>query len=206
MNLNLKGASAMELQQRVTNILTKPKQEWAVIASEPTDIPTLYKEYIILLAAIPAICQFIGMTVIGVPTFLVGNVRIGFASGLVHLIVSYILTLVSVLVAAFVIEKLAPTFQSRGDLVQALKMVAYASTPVWLAGILSIYPPLTVLMLIAAIYAIYLFYLGLPAVMQTPPDKVIPYMIVSALVILVVWVVTAAVTGAVAGVGGMARF
>ena len=196
----------MDLQQRVTNILTKPKPEWAVIATEPTDIPTLYKEYIILLAAIPAICRFVGMTLIGVPTFLFGNMRIGFVSGLVHMIVGYILSLVSVLVAAFVIEKLAPTFQPRGDLVQALKMVAYASTPVWLAGILSVYPPLSVLMLIAALYAIYLFYLGLPAIMQTPQDKVIPYMIVSALVILVVWVVTGAVTAAVTGVGGMGRF
>ena len=196
----------MDLQRRVTNLLTKPKEEWAVIATEPTDIPTFYKEYIALLAAIPAICQFVGLTLIGVPTFLAGNIRIGFMAGLVHLIVGYVLALASVLVAAFVVEKLAPSFQSRGDLVQALKMVAYASTPVWLSGIVNVYPPLAPLMLIAAIYAIYLYYTGLPLLMQTPPDKVVPYMIVSAVVIIVVWIVTASITGMVAGVGGLARF
>ena len=196
----------MDLQQRVIDILTRPKEEWGVIASEPTDVPTLYREYICLLAAIPAICRFVGLTLIGVPTFLAGYLRIGFVAGLVHLIVSYVFSLISIFVAAFIVEKLAPTFQSKGDLVQSLKMVAYASTPVWLAGILSLYPPLSALMLIAGIYAIYLYYLGLPGVMQTPPDKVIPYMIVSALVIIVVSVVTASIAGTVAGVGSSVRF
>ena len=196
----------MDLQQRVVNILTKPKEEWGVIASEPTDLPTLYREYIILLAAIPAICRFVGLTLIGVPTFLAGYLRIGFLTGLVHLIVGYVLSLISIFIAAFIVEKLAPIFQSKGDLVQSLKMVAYASTPVWLAGVLSLYPPLSALRLIAGIYAIYLYYLGLPGVMQTPPDKVIPYMIASALVIIVVSVVTASIAGSVTGVGSFARF
>jgi len=196
----------MDLQQRVTNILTRPKEEWGVIASEPADLQTLYKEYIILLAAIPAICRFVGLTLIGVPTFLAGYFRIGFITGLVHLIVGFVFSLISIFIAAFIVEKLAPTFQSRGNLVQALKMVAYAHTPVWLAGVLNLYPPLSVLILIALIYAIYLYYLGLPSVMQTPPDKVIPYMIISALVIIVVSIVTAGIAGVVTGVGSIARF
>lgn len=101
----------MDLVPRVTNILTKPKQEWPVIASEATDVATLYKEYIVLLAAVPAISSFIGMTVIGVPVPFFGTVRVGMASGLTSLIVRYVLSLASVYAAAFIIEKLAPTFQ-----------------------------------------------------------------------------------------------
>ena len=56
----------MNLQTRVINILSKPAQEWPVIASEATDVAALYKEYIMLLAAIPAICGFLGMMLIGV--------------------------------------------------------------------------------------------------------------------------------------------
>jgi hypothetical protein len=196
----------MDLQQRIANILTKPKEEWAVIAGESTDIPTLYKEYIVLLAAIPAIAGFIGMTIVGMPAPFLGTIRIGLVSGLVHLIVGYLLTLVSCLVAAFVIEKLAPTFGSRGNLIQALKLVAYASTPVWIAGVLAIYPPLSMLLLIAAIYAIYLFYLGLPFVMQTPQDKVLAYTIASAVALIITSIVIHLVTVAFSGVGSMSRF
>ena len=43
----------MSLQTRVISILSKPKQEWPVIASEATDIAALFKGYIMPLAAIP---------------------------------------------------------------------------------------------------------------------------------------------------------
>jgi len=196
----------MDLVPRITNILTKPKQEWPVIATEATDVATLYKEYIVLLAAVPAICSFIGMTVIGIPVPFFGTVRVGMASGLTGLIVRYVLSLVAAYIAALIVEKLAPTFQSRGDIVQALKLVAYASTPAWVAGVLGLFPPLVALSILAGLYGVYLFYLGLPPLMQTPSDKVIPYMIVSAIVIIVLYMVVGAITTAVAGVGMMARF
>jgi uncharacterized membrane protein len=196
----------MDLVPRVTNILTKPKQEWPVIASESTDVATLYKEYIVLLAAVPAICSFIGMTVIGVPIPFFGTMRVGVVSGLTGLVVRYVLSLAAAYVAAIIVEKLAPTFQSQGSTIQALKLVAYASTPAWVAGVLSLFPPLVPLTILAGLYGVYLFYLGLPHLMKTPPDKVIPYMIVSAIVIFVMYLIVGAVTAATAGVGMATHF
>jgi hypothetical protein len=185
----------MNLQTRVVNILTKPAQEWPVIASESTDVAALYKEYIIPLAAIPAICGFLGMTLIGVTVPFMGQIRTPMVSGLAGLIVGYVLSLVGVFLAAFIVDKLAPSFQSSGGIVQALKMVAFASTATWVAGLLQLVPALGILALLAALYGVYLFYLGLPSVMKTPPDKVIPYMVVSAVVIIVIYVVTASISG-----------
>ena len=51
-----------------------------------------------------------------------------------------------------------------------------------------------------------MFYLGLPHLMQTPPDKVIPYMIVSAIVIIVMYLIVGGITAATAGVGMMTHF
>ena len=59
--------------------------------------------------------------------------------------------------------------------------------------------------LLAALYAIYLFYLGLAPVMKTPADKVVPYMIVSAIVIVLVYVCVGAIIGAIAGVSMYGR-
>jgi hypothetical protein len=185
----------MNLQTRVVNILTRPASEWLVIAVEPTDVASLYTNYILVLAAIPAVCTFLGLLVIGVPFF--GTY--GFSAALVAGVMSYCSALVSVYIAAFIIEKLAPNFDSRGDTAQALKLVAYASTPVWIAGVLHLVPPLGVLIIIAAIYAIYLFYLGLTPVMKTPSDKVLPFMVVSAIVVIVVTVILSFLVTAITG-------
>jgi hypothetical protein len=187
-------AVSPQLTTRVTNILTKPAQEWPVIAGESADIQGLMTGYAGPLASIPAVCSWIGMSVIGI-----GFYRAGIVTGLVGAILNLVFALVGAFIGAFVIEKLAPTFKSNGNTVQALKLVVYATTPVWVAGVLNLLPPLAPLIIIAALYAIYIFYLGLPIVMKTPSDQVIPYMIVSAIVMFVVTVclgfLAAAITG-----------
>jgi Yip1 domain len=190
----------MDLKARVTNVLTKPKQEWPLIASEPGDVVQLYKEYVMPLAAIPTICGFLGMTFIGVTVPSIGTLRTPMVSGLTGSIIEYVLTLVGIYLGAYIVAKLAPTFQSSGGIVQALKMVAYASTAGWIAGVLRLIPALTPLIFLAALYGVYLFYLGLPVVMKTPPDKIVPYMVVSAVVIIVISVVMASLSGGFVGV------
>jgi Yip1-like protein len=192
----------MDLQTRVVNILKTPVPEWARISAEPATVNELITGYAVPLAAIPAICSFIGSTVVGIPVVFVGTIRVGVVHGLVSAVVAWAFALIGVYIAAVIVEKLAPQFRSRGDLTQAMKLVVFAYTPVWLAGVLNIFPPLSVLAIIAGFYAIYLFYLGLPIVMGTPQESVIPYMAVSAIVIIVLTVVLGACAAAIASVGG----
>jgi Yip1-like protein len=187
-------AVSPQLTTRITNILKQPAQEWPIIAAEPTDAVTLITGYAAPLAAIPAVCSWIGWSLIGI-----GFYRRGLVAGLAGAIVSFVFALLGAYIAAIVIEKLAPTFKSSGTTVDALKLVVYAQTPVWVAGVLNLVPPLAVLVLIAALYAIYLFYLGLPVLMKTPSEQVIPYMIVSAIVIIVISVCLTFVAGIMAG-------
>ena len=150
------------LQTRVVNVLTKPADEWRVIAAEPATVEGLMRGYVAPLAAIPAVCQFLGYSIVGVSVPLLGTIRYGILRSLVAACLAFVFALVGAWIAAVVIEKLAPTFQSRGDTSQALKLVAYAMTPVWIAGVLNLVPVLAVLGIVAGFYSIYLFYLGLP--------------------------------------------
>jgi hypothetical protein len=179
------------LQTRVINILKTPATEWPVIASEPTDVGRLYREYIMPLSAIPVLGTFIGWSVIGS-----GYFSRSITAGISLMVVSYVLGLIGVFVCALVIEWLAPKFKSSGSRVDALKLVAYASTPIWIAGVLNILPLLGILALIAALYGVYLFYLGLPVIMKTPADQVIIYMIVAAVVIFVVNLIMGSIAAA----------
>jgi hypothetical protein len=190
----------MNLQTRVINILTKPKGEWPVIAAEPASVAALYTGYIMPLAAIPAVCTFLGFSVLGSALTFLGVLGFGPLYWFAHAIVSYVLGLVGVYVGAVVIQKLAPSFQSEANFLQALKLVAYASTATWVGGVFSLIPPLAILSILAGLYGIYLFYLGVTPLMKTPQDKVIPYMVVAAIAIIVVYAVVSLLTGWFTGI------
>jgi hypothetical protein len=174
-----------DLRTRVKGILTNPRAEWLAIAAEPDDVTAIYRNYIVILAAIPAIGIFLGLTIFGVPLF----GRYGISTALGAAVAMYISSLVTPIVAALVLEKLAPKFQSSGSTAQTLKLVAYASTPVWVAGVFYVLLLLAPLAMIATLYSIYLLYMGMPVLMKTPHDRVVPFMVVAALVIIVLNVV-----------------
>ncbi len=187
----------MNLQSRVVNILTKPREEWTVIAAEPATIAEIYSGYVMILALIPPVCSFIGSSVLGIALPLVGPYRVGLAHGLTTAVLSYAMSLLGVYVAAVVIQKLAPTFQSESNLLQAFKLVAYSWTASWVAGVLQLFPMLGLLVLVAVVYGIYVCYLGMAPLLKTPQDKVIPFLVVAAVVSIVVTFVLGAITGAV---------
>ncbi len=167
----------MNLVERVKKILISPSKEWETIKEEEHSIAQLYTSYAIVLAAIPAISQFFGYTIVGVSGFGI-HIRWSVVNALGHSIVSYLLSLVGVYIVALIINALAPTFSSQKDMTNAFKLSLYSMTPVWIAGILYIIPALSVLVLIAGIYGIYILYLGLPILMNTPKDKAFVYVLV----------------------------
>jgi hypothetical protein len=169
--------AAVTLQQRVVGMLTDPKREWPLIAAEPSQLVDLYRGYILILAAIPAVCVLLRMAVFSTTVAVAAAVA------------QYLSAVILPIVAALAVEKLAPKFNSRGDTAQALKLVAYAWTPVWVAGVLYLFVGLAPLVALAVLYAIYLFYLGLPAVLGTPHEQAVPFTLISTLVILVASVV-----------------
>ncbi len=199
---NLNGSNLVD---RATKILKDPKAEWPVIETELTSTEQLYRTYIAPLAAIPAIAGFIGFSIVGVTLPFVGTYRYGMISGLAHMVVSWVLSMVMVYVAALIINKLAPTFESTPNEMQALKLVAYAYTPAWVAGAFMIIPALGLLAVLGSLYSIYLFYVGLPVMMKTPPAKVVPYMVVAAVVVIVMSILIAMIAAVMTGVGGAYR-
>ena len=61
--------STMTMVDRIKNILISPKTEWPVIDGENTSTADLLKGYVAPLAAIPAICGFVGGSLIGYGAF-----------------------------------------------------------------------------------------------------------------------------------------
>jgi hypothetical protein len=183
----------MDLVQRTKDIMLKPKETWPVIKNESTTIKELYTSYAAILAVIPAAATFIGFSLIGIST-LGFHYRLPLGTGLGRAVVSYVLSLVGLYVVAVIIDALAPTFGSPKNLLNAFKVVVYSWTPGWLAGILIIIPMLSPISLLISLYGLYLFYLGLPILMETPQEKTMGYVIVTIVVTIVVFAVIGAIT------------
>ena len=198
----------MNLIERAKRILLQPKEAWPAIASESTDAATLFTGYAMILAAIPAVCGFIGMSLIGMGGFGI-TIRVPFVAGLVNMVVSYGLSLVGIFVLGLIIDALAPTFGGQKDSLQALKVAVYASTAALLGGVFSVLPSLAMLGLLAALYSIYLLYTGLPVLMRSAPEKSAAYTAVVIVAAIVMGLVIAAISavfvprgGALVGAGG----
>jgi hypothetical protein len=199
---NMIDVNGPVLIDRVKKILTDPRREWPIIAAEPTTTEKLYSSYIVPLAAIPAIANFIGTSIIGLSLPFVGAYRVGIISGLTNAFVTYVLTLAMVYVAAIIVDKLAPTFDSTPNQTQALKLVAYSYTAAWVASVFNAIPLLFLIAFLGGLYTIYLFYVGLPFTMKTPESKVIPYMVVSAVAVICLSFLVILFTGVLMGIVG----
>ncbi len=178
----------MNLVERVKNIILTPRTEWLVIEREQGDVAYLFTNYVAILAAIPAICGFIGTTLIGVSVPTVGTFRLGFGAGILNLILTYVLSFVIVYLAALITDALAPTFGGQKNFEQSLKLVTYSYTPGWLVGIFSLIPALSFLGILG-LYGLYLFWTGVSPLMKSPPERSTAYtaaVIVCTIVIAIV--------------------
>ncbi len=189
----------MNLMDRVRGILLRPRAEWAVIDTEQTATATLYKGYVMPLAAIGPVAAFIGLAVFGANLPLVGQVRISTGTALVQAIVSFVLALVGVYVLALIVNALAPSFGATQSMPQALKLAVYSSTASWISGIFAIIPALAPLGILG-LYSLYLLYVGVPVLMKAPQQRAFTYtaavIVVAIVVSIVIGLIGAAIGGA----------
>jgi hypothetical protein len=195
-----------KLIERVKSILVTPKTTWPVIAEEPATAKGIYTGYVLILAAIPALFGFIDSTVMGIHIPFAGTMHLGVGYALSGAILTYVLSIVGVFIAALIVDALAPNFGGQKNSVQALKAVAYAYTASWIAGIGAIVPFMSWLIAIAgAVYSIYLLYLGLPPNMKVTQEKAAGYTAVVVVVAFVVAWIVSLTAGGVMGLGMLAR-
>jgi hypothetical protein len=195
------------LISRIQGIFLKPQDEWKKIKGEPTTINKLYLSYIVILSAIPAVAGFIGSALMGSRIPYLGASLIG--KFLIGWILSYILGLAAVYGAAMIITMLAPSFNSKPDMVMSLKLVAYGMTPYWVAGILHIIPiyGLWTIGWLIGLYSFYILYLGFASpLLDTPKDKTVPFMVISCIAILIIIGLLSWIPMALVGLGGVGFF
>ena len=177
----------MDIVRRLPAVLFQPKDEWAKIKAEPATAAGLFASYAMVLAAIPAVFQFLYRVLVErLP--MIGHWPV--VRALASAVVTYVLSLATVYLFALIVNGLAPSFASARNLTAAMKLAVYSMTPGWVAGILNVVPGLSPLVILANLYGIYVLYLGFDApMMETPKDKVPAYLGISFVVAVALFIV-----------------
>lgn len=192
----------MNLVERVKSILLTPKETWPAIEQEASSTGEIYSQYLIFLAAIPAVAGFIGMSLFGIGSFGI-SFKVPIMAGLANMVVGFVLSLVMVYVLSLIANALAPTFGGEKNPLNALKLVAYGATAGMVGGIFTLLPSLSFLALLASLYSIYLIYTGIPVLMKAPQEKALGYTAVLIICGIVAGVIMgAASTLVTGGMGG----
>jgi hypothetical protein len=147
---------------------------------------------------IPAISAFIKYGIIGFS--FMGYTSRSIASGIQFGLIQLLSAVVGVYLLAWVIDMLAPSFESEKNFGRSLQLAVYSSTPQWVAGILLIISTsMSMLIMLVGLYAIYLLAVGMPVMKGTPKDKVVGYVALTIVAMIVIAVVLALIFTAVLG-------
>lgn len=190
--LTFKKLTFMNLVNRAKNMLLTPKTEWQAVLEEQPVNNQIIMGYLVPFVLLGAVAAFIGYGLIGFSVL--GFHTVGVSWGIYNAILRIVLGIGSMYVTAFVLDALAPSFGSQKDMGRSMQLVVYGSTPSLVAGLFAFLPLLSgIVALAGAVYSIYLWYLGLGPIKNTPEDKKVVYLLVTYAVLLVVYFILSAI-------------
>ena len=176
------------LVQRVINILMRPKEEWQVIANERPDKNKILFGYLMILALIPAIITFINYSLI----FSYSTIYYP----IIQAVISYCITISIIYLASYIVDLLAPSFDSEQNFDRSFQLVSYAYTPVCVVFILGVIPGLNIIAIfVGFLYMIYLLITGIPLLKKAPDDKATGYGILLVLIMLILFFILQSILG-----------
>lgn len=158
----------------VWGLLSHPEKEWKNIRKVNCTIGKCYCSHVLLLAAIPPIAGYIGTTQVGWQVVSREVHKLTPDSALWIAILSYITILVAVFTIGKLIHWMGRTYGAKRSLSQCIALAAYTATPLFLSGIMLLYPLLWLNLLIGLpvlAYSVYLLYTGVPIVMGITKER-----------------------------------
>ncbi len=173
---------------RVKSVLFQPKSVWNEIKAETTTEKEIIQKYLAFIAALPAVAGFFGSLFDGE----------NFFRALLWAILFFGFSIAGVWASAKVLTFFAPSFKAKQDYLASLKLAAYTFTPLLLAGVFFLIPPIYGFSILG-IYGFYLFWIGLPELIPCKKEELFNFrfigMIVIAIAILIIFTLSALISG-----------
>ena len=190
----------MAMLQHTLGMFINPDREWQRIRNEQHSFLKVYWTHVPLLALIPVVCAYFGVTQQGWSIGSGGIVKLTSDSALILSGFAYLAQLVAVYVLGEYINWMSQSFGVADDApkrhYEGTALAVYSAAPMMLAGVVLLWPELWVVagvFIIAACYSVYLIYEGIPILMNIPKERGFIYassVITVGLVLAVVVMVT----------------
>ncbi len=172
----------MAFLEHTLGIMLHPDSEWKAIRNEKHSFRQVFLSHVPLLALIPTISFYIGVTQVGWSVGSAEPVRLTALSALELCGLTYFALLFGVFILGEFINFMAKTYGVKDSEekrhYEGTALAVYVTTPVFLAGIFGLYPDIWVNAIatgIAGAYAVYLIYEGIPILMNINKDQAFMY-------------------------------
>ena len=155
-------------------LLIHPKQEWNKISQEKNEIPGLLIGYVLILALIGPAAGYYGTTTSGWQIGSREAVKLTSQSAMTISVLYYFAVVISVIGLGLMVRWMCKTYGGNTSLNRCIALSAYVSTPIFLVGIVEIFPILwinLVIGLFALAHSVFLLYSGVPVMMNISEDK-----------------------------------
>jgi len=149
----------------VWGLLAHPDREMRDIRQENETLSHHYTHHVLLMALIPVVCAFIGTTQIGWDLGIGQTIPLSLYSAFTLAILFYAVILAGVALMGRVIWWMAREYPQRPRLSSCMVFAGYIATPLFLSGIVALYPLVWLCALVgtlALVYTGYLLYVGIP--------------------------------------------
>ena len=151
------------------SLFTRPDRAWTSIRQKEDANSLHYLMHLLLLALIPSVCLFIGITYVGWSLVDEERVRLAADSAFQLCLFLYITMVLGTVIMGLFVHWMARSFDVRPSLNLCIGFIAYTITPFFVAGIAGLYPNrwfAAIVILLAGLYSTSLLFTGLPAFMR----------------------------------------
>ncbi len=187
-------AKVLSALYRARDILTE-KSIWETLKSEPTTIKDIYLNYVVILAAIPPLAQFLHAVFSGY----------SIVPSLLFYVVTYGVSLLGLFLVSWIAQKLAPTFGGATDHTSTFKWFAYSMTASYAAGIFAIVPYIGWILTLLGLFSLFQLYVNTTLFTGVSEAKKIPYLLVTLVASVIAYMVLSLVVFAIVGVLGISQ-
>jgi len=173
-----------KLYRRSASLITTPGSEWGIIAGEDLTVREIKRKILLPYALVIGIFTFFGtlFSYLHSPIFTSFYLLINAA---IEFIIVYLYTIFS----SWILFKLAANIDEANSKRKVFTIVTYSNIPVYvLIAITKLLPTLMVI-LIASVYSVYLFWKGMPVVLKIPENRKRQFLALSVILNIMVYVI-----------------
>lgn len=158
----------------VIKLLADPSAGWSAIHAHRYSVGGVFLGHTLIFALIPAIAGYLGTSQVGWQVADGEVVRLTSASAGRIAVLYYLAMLAGVGTVGWAIHWMGKTYGADQPIGHCLALASFTATPLFLIGALQAYPVLWLNLVVGLpvlAYTTYIFYSGVPIMMEIPPER-----------------------------------